>query len=68
VEHGLARLQLQPLARIENFVGRFVLPGLGNQTDFGQDPNLPDTTLSPDWIDVVLGNTCAPSPSLCLKR
>ncbi|BDA51312.1 probable serine/threonine-protein kinase PBL13 at C-terminar half [Coccomyxa sp. Obi] len=59
-EHGLAAMQSAPHAWLENLAGYYVLPSEANWTQTIQDVSFPDTTLSPDWIDVVLGNSSHP--------
>ncbi|CAL8466330.1 g5866 [Coccomyxa elongata] len=59
-QYGLAAMASAPHARIQNLAGYYILPSQGNWTQSIQDVSFPDTTLSPDWIDVVLGNSSHP--------
>ena len=49
--------QNTPYARVQNRAGRFVLPGDANFDNIGSEMIFPNSVLSHDWINVVLGKS-----------
>ncbi len=58
VQYVLAENQQTPYATILNKAGSWILPSQANFRDASSEMQFPSTTLSPDWVKVVLGNSC----------
>ena len=57
VQHILLEDQSLPCARVQNRAGEFVLPGQANFSNMGPEFTLPQSVTSPEWVNVVLGNS-----------
>ena len=57
IQHVLLEDQNIPYARVQNRAGVFVLPGQANFSTLGPEFNLPQSVTSPDWVNVVIGNS-----------
>lgn len=57
IQHVLLEDQNIPYARVQNRAGNFVLPGQANFSTLGPEFTLPQSVTSPDWANVVIGNS-----------
>ena len=57
IQHVLLEDQKIPYARVQNRAGNFVLPGQANFSTLGPELTLPQSVTSPDWANVVIGNS-----------
>ncbi|CAL5225265.1 g8059 [Coccomyxa viridis] len=60
IQHVLLEDQNIPYARVQNRAGNFVLPGQANFSTLGPEFTLPQSVTSPDWANVVIGNSMSP--------
>lgn len=63
VQHVLLEDQKIPYARVQNRAGNYMLPGQANFINFGPEITFPSSVLSPDWINVNLGNSSKVIPA-----